>query len=114
MARSDRMPKFLRDLAQQYPDRVQSIDVEFDEWDGPRNPYSYWMWLQPGWSPDGERHCIHEPNKREFMEVWRRVERCDCHQCREALQEAKDREAKDRELVRKLLSGMRNEMTKYL
>ena len=87
MATTDRLPESLKKLAAKHPDRVQSLDVEYDEWAGPRSPYSYWMWLNPGWSPDGEVHCIHEPSVREFMEVWRQVGPCDCPQCREALAE---------------------------
>jgi len=84
MAKNATLPKSLSDLAKANPDKVQSLDVERDEWDGPRSPWSYWMWLNPGWSPDGEVHCIHEPTVREFMEVWRRVGPCECQQCREA------------------------------
>ena len=87
MAKSSRLPESLKRLAAKYPDKVQSIDVERDEWDGPHNPFSYWMWLNPGWSPDGEVHCIHEPSVKEFMEAWRRVDKCECQQCREALAE---------------------------
>ena len=85
MARSNKLPKRLVQLAKLNADKVQSLDVEHDEWGGWRSPYSYWLWLNPGWSPDGEVHCIHEPSVNEFMKVWRQVRRCECEQCKEAM-----------------------------
>jgi len=82
MAKQSRLPAALIELQRKYPDRVHSLDVERDEWDGPRSPFSYWMWLKPGWSPDGEVHCIHEPSVKEFLKVWRQVGPCKCQQCK--------------------------------
>jgi len=87
MAHNGKMPASLARLADVHLDKIQFLEIEYNEWDGARNPWSYWAWLRPGWSLDGERHCIHEPTVKKFMIMWRQVRPCECEQCVEAILE---------------------------
>lgn len=92
MSRSSNLPKSIAKLAQSCPAKVASVSVEFDEFDGPSSPYSYWLYLKPGWiNHAAETHFVHEVSVADFMESWRSVRPCECDDCRATIAKTEGR-----------------------